>query len=1204
MKKVNLIILLSFLFIATSCTNLLSSPINTPKNGLVSLSLSTKGIPKVNSSSKSRSATSSQLSELYYEVIATATENSEVIFTQNFQNDEEIIIQVTPSYKYNIKVNAKYKNATNEIFTIYEGEILNVNPLNNAPVTIQMEPKTEYESHETGSLKLQLYKGEGSFTGYKISVNFFNKNSPPPLLYNYTGTSEITDITKADFSSTYSISAQNLVPGTYGMKLYFYSSESDDSFIGFYPTDFTIYAGMETNTWVNDDFFVNGDGHFTFTKAIEEKLENSVFYVRGTGATNFPTGAAQGLDTNRGTVHSPLATVSAAINKCTLTEKDYVIYVDGTITHSTMSTIASNKKITIKSINSENKAKIHSASSFTNSCFNVSSNGALTLQDVELNGEGVTCTTDGGCINSSGTLTLANCEVKNFSSSGASGGAIYSNGGAVQATNCTFQQNTVNSTTKGNGGAVYFTGGNLEGTENKFENCVFTQNSATSTESLNSTGDFGTGGAIYIGENTTVKIKNGSSFNSNNASHFGGAIGTLNGTIELSDVTIIECSARSGGGIYHKNSGDDTKEFSITNTRILKNTATRDGGGISVYSKVSINASDCYFAENGVLSEESSYGGGALYANETGYNRNPHLFERCKFGRCTIDGIPYGPNTCNGFGGAIHLYVSYAIFDNCIIGNVDKVNENFASSRTQVQKSQCATLENSGNIAKGSGTAIYVYDPGKTILRNGTKVCYNYADDDINVIGAPTIIEGNDITIGQPDDTNPVEIYGNTSYSIVDAFMQGSIHLYGKIHHNSYSEINKSYVVTITSGGNFYMYPSSEITNNLLGGLTGRGFIRNNTIQYYANFIMTGGIINGNSNKDLNFYEVYLTKEGVLKIEGNSVIGGQDYTNKYDCIYTESNEPIKITNNLTNNFVARIDMPDSSYVNEKQILTGDVVGTNYSKFEIFKDNVTLNNEGKLIIPSDEFYSNALNNGERQFDVNYSAAISNLLKAIKDTNIQEEVTLTLQNNISLGETDYLIPSNSNITFTSDTPITFTSNNTKQSPNSDSEYNWYTFVVQSGATLNLSGNITFDGLWNGNVNSTIQKRTFLNCYGTVNMDENITIKNFYGTNGSGALFVQTEATFNMNNGTIDSCYASVYGGVCYLDGTFNMNGGTITNCGAKTYDYLFCQEGKLNITGGTITNSINELTSDNWYSARDDVNFSTGMDVNFYEGFVAN
>ncbi len=182
MKKPNFLLFLAMmiLYIIKSCTNLVSPPISTPKNDLVSLSLSTKGIPKVNSSSKSRSAISAQLSELYYEVIATATEDSEVIFTQNFQNDEEIIIQVTPSYKYNIKVNAKYKNATNEIFTIYEGEILNVNPLNNAPVTIQMKPKTEYESHETGSLKLQLNKGEGNFYGYKISVNFFNKNSPTP----------------------------------------------------------------------------------------------------------------------------------------------------------------------------------------------------------------------------------------------------------------------------------------------------------------------------------------------------------------------------------------------------------------------------------------------------------------------------------------------------------------------------------------------------------------------------------------------------------------------------------------------------------------------------------------------------------------------------------------------------------------------------------------------------------------------------------------------------------------------------------------------------------------------------------------------------------------------------------------------------------------------------------------------------------------
>ena len=95
------------------------------------------------------------------------------------------------------------------------------------------------------------------------------------------------------------------------------------------------------------------------------------------------------------------------------------------------------------SISSENGATI--SANNKNTIFNISSNGKLTLSNLNLtNAKGI----NGGAIYNEGTLILNNCTFVNNKAT--FGGAIYNNGTMI-LNNCTFESNTVSVS----GGAIY-----------------------------------------------------------------------------------------------------------------------------------------------------------------------------------------------------------------------------------------------------------------------------------------------------------------------------------------------------------------------------------------------------------------------------------------------------------------------------------------------------------------------------------------------------------------------------------------------------------------------------------------------------------------------------------------------------------------------------------------------------------------------------
>ena len=131
------------------------------------------------------------------------------------------------------------------------------------------------------------------------------------------------------------------------------------------------------------------------------------------------------------------------------------------------------------------------------------------------------------------------------------GGAMVNYGGSPTVSNCTFVENDAN-----NGGAIYDDGGSME-----LVNSRFVRNEAL------------LGAAIYTWRNSQIEVTS-STFFQNIASVVGGAVVVHDGSLTLTNCTVSDNVAPSGGGIY----GNESSVL-ITNSIVWGNT----GGEISQY---------------------------------------------------------------------------------------------------------------------------------------------------------------------------------------------------------------------------------------------------------------------------------------------------------------------------------------------------------------------------------------------------------------------------------------------------------------------------------------------------------------------------------------------------------------------------------------------------------------------------------------------
>lgn len=220
--------------------------------------------------------------------------------------------------------------------------------------------------------------------------------------------------------------------------------------------------------------------------------------------------------------------------------------------------------------------------------FQVASYCNLTMRDCSVSNNSASSALGVGVYMTNGVLSLDNVVFEGNSSSDADGkgGAIYLESGAVYATNGVFSGNEA-----ADGGAVYVKNGTTS-----FDNCLFDGNSAT----------LGSGGALSTSSQFSIE---NSAFRNNAAAVSGGAI-YVNGDVEsnLSDVGFLANTARDGGAI-----AQDGQSLEIVSANFRNNTATGNGGALSVAQNALLIAEDVSFVQNGATNGGAVYNGGSFY---------------------------------------------------------------------------------------------------------------------------------------------------------------------------------------------------------------------------------------------------------------------------------------------------------------------------------------------------------------------------------------------------------------------------------------------------------------------------------------------------------------------------------------------------------------------------------------------------------------
>ena len=466
--------------------------------------------------------------------------------------------------------------------------------------------------------------------------------------------------TKADTETTYTkgtITAASVPNGTYHLTIYGKTTAGETIYVR--SETLTVWSGLESSAWIF------ADGSSSNELKITASDLYSTFYVKGSSdSCNFYKddvfGDVTASDTNSGSIDCPLQTVSAAVNKCVVSNKPYTIYVDGTVNEVNYSSsdptaisISSGKKITIKSLPiGEKKTKAVIQANGNGRI--MYAGGTVVLEDLVLKGGGNTnlgggiyvgqaevltmknctitgcnATTSGGglYIASNGSANLSGCTISYCRCIGGGGGIYIASGVTATLIGCTIQKNyTRDSTGAGSGGGI-LNYGTLNITDCKFisndancgggiqtvgggtvtitgigeDTCVFQYNKANS------------GGAIHTkGTVTAEKVK----FESNSSGVSNGGGGGLWIEGSSSNVTLTDCNlsnnkAANLGGAVWVSSGSLT----MADCTISSNTA-QNGGGI--YSTKSITFTDCTFSGNTATSNGKAvyFAGGTLNLNE------------------------------------------------------------------------------------------------------------------------------------------------------------------------------------------------------------------------------------------------------------------------------------------------------------------------------------------------------------------------------------------------------------------------------------------------------------------------------------------------------------------------------------------------------------------------------------------------------------
>lgn len=533
--------------------------------------------------------------------------------------------------------------------------------------------------------------------------------------------------------------------------------------------------------------------------------------------------------------------------------------------------------------------------------------------------------------------------------------------------------------------------------------------SADSRAVLNANQDTGNGGRVLTSKDTSLTLEN-LKITGGKVNDFGG-IYIKSGNLTLKNCVVTKNESSNGGGGIHfdgenlivenseisENKGDSggicvaasSAKTKIKDSDIIKNSARSGGGGLDLVGESTIE--DCNITDN--KAEYSTGGGGGLILASN--NKS-----------CKIINSVISNNTAGENGGGIYI-----------------------NGGTLSLESGAAIRE---NTAETDGGGIYIRD-GSLNLESGAAIRENTAKKDGGAIYASCEHSTITVNIGEKDDSDDIVIEKNNAerggafYGADNArFVMNA----GKVSEN-YSEVGGGgamYIWGGTSNYSTFTMNGGEIIGNMAknGGAGGAVHIDDGSGGNAA-FIMTGGLLSGNKAVDENGNDsklggaIYVKNGGQIKLGGSAVIAvendGNDIWLAEKSVIDNKEISIKITDELTpgNNaaagnpkYTARI--TPENYKFGRTLITAEGVVT--LKDEVGKFCVTGNAvsdewfitaEGKLSKPAaiSSLSSSSDFSIYPKLTVSSDDEINKLAELVNEGNTMEGVTITLQNDVTLG-----------------------------------------------------------------------------------------------------------------------------------------------------------------------------------------------------------
>ena len=568
--------------------------------------------------------------------------------------------------------------------------------------------------------------------------------------------------------------------------------------------------------------------------------------------------------------------------------------------------------------------------------------------------------------------------------------------------------------------------------------------------------------------------------------------------------------SKYGGGIYI-NAG---ATVNIEGGTIYKNYATGDGGGI--YVEGTLNMTGGAISEN-----EASYTGGGMYVPDGG---EIHLSD------ATISA-----NTAKQTGGGInaHLGDNPSTIDNCSI--VRNVSTSFGGGLRLDAKGKTLTITDShidNNTAHDDGGGIYVNNGTLVMQRSDEQaectVSNNTTDNDGGGIKvtSKTAFQATGVTISGNTAKNAegggVKNYGTTTLKNCTITLNSAKKQGGGIFNDDYDGSEGTMTLencSITKnnsdsdGAGVYTDRKLKIVDGTITGNVGTG--------------KGGGLFVG---LDSNITEI----EGELVIEGN---GTEANTQQ---VYLRKEQKLTLSGALTSG--ARIGI--TTQETEAASLAGAAPFT-----AGFKDKNANHDPSEYFFSPSGFDVGFDESGEEAQFINSWTQLQDLIDAAAKSG--ETLTLTRDYSAAPSGATLLIGNFSDrLLIRKGTTVT---------------------IDLNGHTLNR--NLTI-GQHNGHVIEVLE-------HATLTIKDSSAVGGMPGTGKitggysqfGGGIYVNKNATLNIEKGTIAGNKAKEYGGGIYVLGTLNMTGGTIEGNEASTDGggIHVADPGKLDLNSVTITDN---------------------------------